>query len=201
MARVTPAPSRSRQARPGPSRSVRRCGEIRGGAPRGERAPLGALPRPRTFRWQHLIVRRGQWLDAPVGAPPPLGCAERERIKQSSSADASRERMHFPLPLVGRGRGGGRQACRECQRQRVTSRPPSLPSPTRGEGVASGEGVYSRASFSIPLASTRASASRTRVPAIRRSAAISASGMRTNARSNRNGWGSVSSASCSSTSS
>src|SRR5271170_5306568 len=33
--------------------------------------PLAEDPRV-TFRWQHLIVRRGQWMVAPIGAPPPL---------------------------------------------------------------------------------------------------------------------------------
>ena len=42
-----------------------------------------------------------------------------------------------PLPLVGRGRGGGREVARECRCLRVASRPPPPPSPTRGEGAAS----------------------------------------------------------------
>src|SRR5580700_6872110 len=49
-----------------------------------------------------------------------------------------------PLPLVGRGRGGGREvkrrrrwASRACPRKKLPSRPPIPPSPTRGEGVQS----------------------------------------------------------------
>jgi hypothetical protein len=45
-ARVTPASSRSREARPGLSLGVRSLGRDRGGAPRGERAPMSPLPRP-----------------------------------------------------------------------------------------------------------------------------------------------------------
>src|SRR5580700_12124075 len=38
MVRVTPAPSRSHEARPGLSRGINLRGKYRGGAPRGERA-------------------------------------------------------------------------------------------------------------------------------------------------------------------
>ena len=55
--------------------------------------------------------------------------------------------------------------------------------------------AYGGGSFSMPLASIRSSASRTRMPAIMRSGAISASGTSTKARSNRRGCGSVSSGS------
>ena len=50
---------------------------------------------------------------------------------------------------------------------------------------------YNGGSFSMPLASNRSSASRTRMPPIVRSGAISASGAKTKARSNRRGCGSV----------
>ena len=40
----------------------------------------------------------------------------------------------FPLPLVGRGRGGGREVMRRRQRSHLTSRPPPLP-PHKGEGA------------------------------------------------------------------
>ena len=71
MARVTPAPDRAHEARPGLSPSIRSLDESRRGAPRGERPPTGSLPRPRTFGWQHPGVWRGQWTVAPVGASPP----------------------------------------------------------------------------------------------------------------------------------
>src|SRR6476661_9770033 len=41
--------------------------------------------------------------------------------------------MAIPLPLAGRVRSEGGEATRTRQHQRVTSRPPSLPSPMRGE--------------------------------------------------------------------
>ena len=40
----------------------------------------------------------------------------------------------FPLPLVGRGRGGGREVMRDRQRTHVASRPPPYP-PHQGEGL------------------------------------------------------------------
>src|SRR5271156_6652572 len=45
-ARVTPASSRSREARPGLSRGIKLPGKRRGGAPRGERAPMSPPPPP-----------------------------------------------------------------------------------------------------------------------------------------------------------
>ncbi len=56
-------------------------------------------------------------------------------------------------------------------------------------------------SFSMPAASSAARASRMRRPAMTRSGAISASGTRTNARSNMRGWGRIRSGSSSVTSS
>jgi hypothetical protein len=42
--------------------------------------------------------------------------------------------VSFLLPLVGRGRGGGREVMRTRHREFMPFRPPSLPSPARGEG-------------------------------------------------------------------
>ena len=60
-----------------------------------------------------------------------LGLAERgERFDDGS------ERQFFPPPLWGAGCGGGRVVLRSASTRRcVASRPPPLPSPTRGEGV------------------------------------------------------------------
>src|ERR1700728_5293191 len=68
---VRPVP-KFQEARPGAEPRGKSLGERRGGAPRGERAPLGALRAASAVRWRHLMARRGSWLDAPVGAPPPL---------------------------------------------------------------------------------------------------------------------------------
>ena len=82
MVRVTPVPSRSREARPGLSRGIDLRGKHRGrSAERRARprhfqvATFESVARFRarsTFAWQHADVWRGQWMDAPVGAPPPL---------------------------------------------------------------------------------------------------------------------------------
>ena len=74
--------------------------------------------------------------EAPSPRPSPRTRGEGARMRRENDEtcfEAARAlHRYFPLPLVGRGRGGGRQACRACQRQRVTSRPPFPPSPTRG---------------------------------------------------------------------
>ena len=49
-----------------------RLSESRGGAPRGERAPMSALPRPQRIQVATLVCVARTMVGAPVGAPPPL---------------------------------------------------------------------------------------------------------------------------------
>jgi hypothetical protein len=90
--RVLPfAPGNSRKRGPELSQSLRAFGERRGGAPRGERSPLGSLPRP-PARLQDI---------APTGAPLPSLCLEgnfRTSVAELGCQNASRERDSIPLP-------------------------------------------------------------------------------------------------------
>ena len=98
-------------------------GERRGGAPKGERVPLNARPRPKRIRMATSAAWRGPTRQSRLfGAPPPF-IFLRQKIRgfgrQASDAGASRERERFsfrpprsggggPLELAQRAnRGGG----------------------------------------------------------------------------------------------
>src|SRR5271170_8116920 len=85
-ARVTPASSRSREARPGLSRGIKLPGKRRGGAPRGERAAISPLPHPTVRPMDGCACRRS--------ASPPWGDFLKWLL-QDSGADASREGERF----------------------------------------------------------------------------------------------------------
>src|ERR1700691_1675157 len=71
MTRVTPAPDRSREARPGSSQSIRSLDESRGGAPEGERAFAKPASAPAHVRMATFGCAARTLAGAPFGAPPP----------------------------------------------------------------------------------------------------------------------------------
>src|SRR5208282_1607312 len=105
MAKVTPLPAVSREARPGLSDGINLRRKRRGGAPRGERAspspPSPACGGGRRGAQGARRASQARTCGAPVGAPLP---SFRGELMQNSGADASRERDCFILP---RENGGG----------------------------------------------------------------------------------------------
>ena len=69
--RVTAAARTSQETRPGLSHGIDLRGKRRGGAPRGERVPLDALPRPKRSQMATSDCVARTVDGAPVGALPP----------------------------------------------------------------------------------------------------------------------------------
>jgi hypothetical protein len=85
-------------------------GESRGGAPRGERVPLDARPRPKREQMATSVgVARPHGTVAPFGAPPPFAFIWRQQHfwldEENSDADTSRERDR--ISFRPRDSGGG----------------------------------------------------------------------------------------------
>jgi hypothetical protein len=93
--RVTLAGTKSQETWPGAEPRGQSLGESRGGAPRGERVPLDAHPRPKREQVATSdCVARIHGTVAPTGAPPPfifLEAKDSWRFGQNSGAGASRE--------------------------------------------------------------------------------------------------------------
>src|SRR5262249_25897597 len=111
-------------------------------------------------------LRRAEGLSRPLArngdAPEHLIAVRRidrlvvGAIKRLLVHVAPDERPFFPLPLGGRGRGGGSAVLRMRRGHRFSSRPPSLPSPQGGEGSDGEKGDYPKFSSwkkSLPLSS------------------------------------------------
>ena len=80
-----------------------------------------------------------------------------------------------PLPLVGRGGGGGREVLTRSSTHACASRPPTLPSPTRGEGF---HPKFSSLKKSFPLSSITMKAGKS-TTSIRQIASMPSSGYST----------------------
>ena len=116
-----------------------RLNESRGGAPRGERIPLDAQPRPKRERVATFVCVARFMAGAPVGAPPPC-FVWGNRIKQSSGAKRVARTVSYSLPPRSGGEGRRNRASDEPGWGEVRSPPPLIPPHharrARGEGKA-----------------------------------------------------------------
>src|SRR4029077_1679673 len=76
---------------------------------------------------------------APISSPPRKRCGRNGANGRRKNSSATPARNLLPLPLVGRGRGGGREVTHSRRHKRVTSRPPPHPSPQGGRDEKTSE--------------------------------------------------------------
>ena len=138
---------RGRSHRPRPARpALRTDRDAVEAQPQHRLGPCRDLRRARGRRvLRHRSARRANFrADAPDGHQAPADRRVRGAERRGEAGQRSRGGVAFSLPhpgracarpsasLLRRGRGGGREVTRHRRRAHVTSRPPTLPSPTRG---------------------------------------------------------------------